>query len=62
VAHRIDQEEFYRMLQGVVIDDTELFNDRLQSGRTSTTTTGLTGASGGQTPYERLRQKTTSPV
>ena len=29
-SHRIDQEEFYRMLEGVVIDDTELFNDRLQ--------------------------------
>lgn len=28
-SHRIDQEEFYRMLDGVVIDDTELFNDRL---------------------------------
>jgi transposase InsO family protein len=24
-SHRIDQEEFYRMLKGVVIDDTELF-------------------------------------
>jgi transposase len=29
-SHRIDQEEFYRMSKGVVIDDTELFNDRLQ--------------------------------
>jgi hypothetical protein len=29
-SHRIDQEEFYRMLEGVVIDDTELFNIRLQ--------------------------------
>jgi transposase InsO family protein len=29
-SHRIDQEGFYRMLEGVVIDDTELFNDRLQ--------------------------------
>lgn len=29
-SHRIDAEEFYRMLDGVVIDDTELFNDRLQ--------------------------------
>jgi hypothetical protein len=28
-SHRIDQEEFYQMLEGVVIDDTELFNDRL---------------------------------
>ena len=29
-SNRIDQEEFYRILDGVVIDDTELFNDRLQ--------------------------------
>src|SRR5919109_2093960 len=29
-SHRIDEEEFYRMLKGVVIDDTELFNDRLR--------------------------------
>ena len=27
-SHRIDAEEFYRMLEGVVIDDTELFNDK----------------------------------
>lgn len=29
-SYRIDQEEFYRMLDGIVIDDTELFNDKLQ--------------------------------
>jgi transposase InsO family protein len=29
-SHRIDQEEFYRMLEGVVIDDTGLFNVRLK--------------------------------
>ena len=29
-----DAEEFYRMLEGVVIDDTELFNDRLQECET----------------------------
>jgi transposase len=29
-SHRIDAEEFYRMLDGVVIDDTELFNVKLQ--------------------------------
>jgi hypothetical protein len=27
---RIDAEEFYRMLEGVVIDDAEVFNDKLQ--------------------------------
>jgi hypothetical protein len=29
-SHRIDEEEFYRMVEGAVIDDTELFNDRLK--------------------------------
>jgi transposase InsO family protein len=28
--HRIDAEEFYRLLKGVVIDDAKLFNDKLQ--------------------------------
>jgi hypothetical protein len=28
-SHRIDAEEFYRMLKGVLIDDTGLFNLRL---------------------------------
>ena len=28
-SHRIDEEEFYRMLNGVVIYDTNLFNDKL---------------------------------
>jgi transposase len=30
-AHRIDAEEFYRLLDGVAIDDTTLFNNRLQA-------------------------------
>ena len=29
-SHRIDAEEFYRLLDGVIIDDTKLFNDKLQ--------------------------------
>ncbi|MDH3260346.1 MAG: DDE-type integrase/transposase/recombinase [Acidimicrobiia bacterium] len=29
-SHRIDEEEFYRMLDGVVIDSTQIFNDKLQ--------------------------------
>jgi transposase InsO family protein len=48
-SHRIDNEEFYRMLDGIVIDDTEwenFYNFHRPHG-------GL----GGQTPYERLRQR-----
>ena len=44
------------MLEGVVIDDTELFNDRLQEWE-SFYNFNLPRL-GGQTPYERLRQKT----
>jgi hypothetical protein len=28
-SHRIDSEEFYRLLEGQVIDDVNLFNDKL---------------------------------
>jgi transposase InsO family protein len=59
--HRIDQEEFYRMLEGVVID-TGLFNDRLQEWERFCNFNRPHGALGGETPYERLRQKTTAPV
>jgi transposase InsO family protein len=56
-SHRIDSEEFYRLLEGQVIDDTRLFTDKLQEWRTTTTAIAAHGALGGQTPYERLRQK-----
>lgn len=29
-SHRIDGEEFYRLLEGVIIDDAEVFNDKLR--------------------------------
>jgi transposase InsO family protein len=61
-SHRIDQEEFYRMLEGVVIDDTDLFNDRLQEWEDFYNYNRPHGGLGGQTPYERLREKTASPV
>ena len=57
-SHRIDQEEFYRMLEGVVIDDTALFNDRLQEWESFYNFNRPHGGLGGQTPYERLREKT----
>jgi transposase InsO family protein len=50
------------MLQGVVIDATELFNDRLQEWETFYNFNRPHGALGGQTPYERLRQKTRAAV
>jgi hypothetical protein len=29
-SHRIDSEEFYRLLDGTVIDDAKVFNNKLQ--------------------------------
>ena len=61
-SHRIDAEEFYRLLDGVVIDDTGLFADKLQEWEDFYNFHRPHGGLGGQTPYERLRQKTTTPT
>jgi len=61
-SHRIDAEEFYRLLEGAVIDDAGLFNDKLQEWQDYYNYHRPHGALGGQTPYERLRQKTSTPV
>ena len=61
-SHRIDAEEFYRLLDGVVIDDTKLFNDKLPEWEDFYNYDRPHGGLGGQTPYERLRQKTQTPV
>jgi transposase InsO family protein len=57
-SHRIDAEEFYRLLDGVVLDDAKLFNDKLREWQDYYNYHRPPGALGGQTPYERLRQKT----
>jgi transposase InsO family protein len=61
-SHRIDAEEFYRMLDGVVIDGAGVFNERLREWEDFYNFNRPHGALGGQTPYERLRQKTGNPV
>jgi transposase InsO family protein len=61
-SHRIDDDEFYRMLEGVVIDDTALFNEKLREWEDFYNYDRPHGALGGQTPYERLRQKTRLPA
>jgi transposase InsO family protein len=60
-SHRIDNEEFYRLLEGVVIDDSELFNEKLQEWESFYNYNRPHGGLGGQTPYERPRQKTSTP-
>ena len=58
---RIDAEEFYRLLDGVLIDDSQLFRDKLQEWEDYYNYHRPHGGLGGQTPYERLRQKATAP-
>jgi transposase InsO family protein len=61
-SHRIDAEEFYRLLEGQVIDDTNLFSQKLQEWEDYYNYHRPHGALGGQTPYERLRQKAQDPL
>ena len=56
-SHRIDDEEFYRLLDGVVIDDAEVFNQKLQEWEDFYNFNRPHGGLDGQTPYDRLRQK-----
>jgi transposase InsO family protein len=60
-SHRIDDEEFYRMLDGVVVDNTQLFNVKLQEWEHFYNFDRPHAGLGGQTPYERLREKTKAP-
>jgi transposase InsO family protein len=57
-SHRIDAEAFYQLLDGVVIDDTTVCNDKLQEWETFYNYHRPHGGLGGQTPYERLKQRT----
>ncbi len=51
-----------RQLDGVVIDTAALFNYKLQEWETLHNYAGPHGSLNGQTPYERLRQKTPTSV
>ena len=61
-SHRIDADEFYRMLDGVVIDDTGLFNEKLREWQDCDNFHRPHVSLGGRTPYEGLRQKTKAPA
>jgi transposase InsO family protein len=61
-SHRIDNEEFYRQLEGIAIDSADLFNDKLTEWQDFYNYARPHGALSGQTPYERLRQKTQARV
>jgi transposase InsO family protein len=57
-SHRIDAEEFYRLLEGVVIDDAQVSNDKLREWEDFYNYHRPHGGLDGQTPYERLKQRT----
>jgi len=61
-CHRIDAEEFYRLLEGVVIDDSQVFNDKLREWEDFYNYHRPHGALDGQTPNERLKQRTQARV
>ena len=61
-SHRIDAEEFYRQLDGVVIDSAKVFNERLTEWENFYNYARPHGGLGGHTPYERLRMKTAEPT
>ena len=61
-SHRIDNEEFYRLLDGMVIDDTKVFNDKLREWEDFYNYHRPHGGLDGQTPYERLKQRTQTRV
>jgi len=56
-SHRIDEEEFYRMLKGVVIDSSELFNQKLKEWENFYNYQRPHGALNGKTPFEKLQEK-----
>jgi transposase InsO family protein len=56
-SHRIDAEEFYQLLEGVVIDDTKLFNEKLQEWENFYNFERPHSALQGKTPYEKFREK-----
>ena len=56
-SHRIDEDKFYGMLEGIVIDDAKPFNEKLKEWEDSYNYNRPHAASFGQTPYERFREK-----
>ena len=56
-SHRIDASEFSRLLDGVVIDESGLFAERLQGWEDVYDFDRPHGGLGGQTPCVRLCQR-----
>jgi len=62
-AHRIDNQEFYQLLdKNGISDNIHLFNDKLRDWENYYNYDRPLGGLKGQTPYERLREKLGSAV
>jgi len=62
-SHRVDDQEFYQLLdRDGISDDIHLFNDKLREWEDYYNYHRPHGALGGQTPYERLLEKTRAEV
>jgi transposase InsO family protein len=58
-SHRVDDQEFYQLLdKDGITDDIHLFNEKLREWEDYYNYHRPHGALGGQTPYERLVEKT----
>jgi len=57
-SHRIDAEEFYRLLDGAVIDDAKVFNNKLQEWEDYYNYHRPHGGLGGQTPHRTPTDQT----
>ena len=57
-SHRIDGEEFYKLLEGVLIDDSKQLNEKLQEWENYYNFDRPHGGIGGRTPYEKLLEVT----
>ncbi|MER6066644.1 integrase core domain-containing protein [Streptomyces sp. NPDC001792] len=57
---KVDAEEFYRLLDDVIIDDAQVFNDKLREWEEYYNYHRPHGGLGGQTPCERFKQKSTA--
>gem|GEM_PF-4259715 len=56
-SHPTDEEEFYHLIEGVVLEDAGGFNHKLPEWEHSYNYNRLPSALDGHSPYERLRQK-----